>query len=256
MGGERRILRPVDLARAAGVSTQQVRNLLDAGVLPPAPRTAARYRRFDERHRGALLAYHALAEGYGQRTARAIMRAVHAEDLALALSLVDAAHAGLHEERLALRATGEALEAVAAQAPAPSPPLRSGLRIGEVAETIGVRSSALRVWEAAGLLSPRRERSTGYRSYGPADVRDARIIAVLRRARYPLDRIWPVLDGLRRTGGADALRAAIAHRQAEMTRQAFAMLEGAGRLHRYVTCAEPPLERGVGVAPAARGAPP
>ncbi len=72
-------LRPIDLARASGVSTQQVRNLLDAGVLPPAPRTTTGYRRFDERHRRALLAYHALAEGYGPRTARAIMQAVHAE---------------------------------------------------------------------------------------------------------------------------------------------------------------------------------
>ncbi|MFC6937015.1 hypothetical protein ACFQHO_46595 [Actinomadura yumaensis] len=35
MGGESRALRPVDLARAAGISTQQVRNYLDAGVLPP-----------------------------------------------------------------------------------------------------------------------------------------------------------------------------------------------------------------------------
>jgi DNA-binding transcriptional MerR regulator len=236
--GERADLRPADLARAAGISTQQVRNLVGAGVLPPAPRTATGYRRFDARHRRALLTYHALAAGYGQRTARAIMRSVHAEDLALALSLVDAAHAGLHEERLALRATGEALEAVAKEDPAPSPP-RSGLLVGEAAAVLGVRPSALRVWEAAGLLSPRRERSTGYRRYGPADVRDGRMIAVLRRAGYPLAQIWPVLDGLRRTGSADALRAAITRRQAEMTRQAFSMLEGSGLLHHYVTGDEP-----------------
>jgi DNA-binding transcriptional MerR regulator len=166
------------------------------------------------------------------------MRAVHAEDLAAALALVDAAHAALHGERVALRATGEALEAVAEEHPAPSPPSRAGLLVGEAAATLDVRPSALRVWESAGLLSPRRERSTGYRRYGSTDVRDARMIAVLRRAGYPLARIWPILDGLRRTGSADALRAAIAQRQAEMTRQAFAMLDGAGRLHRYVTNAE------------------
>ncbi|MEU9891555.1 MerR family DNA-binding transcriptional regulator [Sphaerisporangium sp. NPDC051011] len=74
-------LRPVDLARLVGVSAQQIRNYADAGVLPPAPRTPAGYRRFDERHRGALLTYRALAAGFGWGTARAIMRGVHAGDL-------------------------------------------------------------------------------------------------------------------------------------------------------------------------------
>lgn len=233
------ILRPVDLARAGGVSTQQIRNLLDAGVLPPAPRTTAGYRRFEARHRDALLAYQALSAGYGQPTARAIMRAVHVEDIAGALDLVNAAHAALHRERLDLRVTADALATVAEERPGPAAAPWSGLLVGKVATVLGVRPSALRVWEAAGLLAPRRARSTGYRRYGPNDVRDARMIALLRRAGYPLAQIWPVLDGLRRTGSADALRAAIARRQAAMTRQAFAMLEGAGRLHRYVANPEP-----------------
>ncbi|HEX2299657.1 MAG TPA: MerR family DNA-binding transcriptional regulator [Pseudonocardiaceae bacterium] len=71
-------LRPVDLARLAGISTQQIRNYADAGILPPAPRTRAGYRRFDARHRRALLTYRALTRGYGSDTARAIMQAVHA----------------------------------------------------------------------------------------------------------------------------------------------------------------------------------
>ena len=50
-------LRPVDLARAGGISTQQVRNYADAGVLPPAPRTPSGYRVFTAEHRRALLTY-------------------------------------------------------------------------------------------------------------------------------------------------------------------------------------------------------
>jgi DNA-binding transcriptional MerR regulator len=228
-------LRPIDLARAAGVSTQQIRNYADAGILPPAPRSPTGYRRFDGRHRRALLTYRALAGGYGWDTARAIMRAVHAGDLAGALSLVDAGHAALHEQRLSLRAAGEALEAVAAQTPDTVASTRDGMRIGEVAAHLGVRASALRVWEAAGLLAPTREPGTGYRRFSAADVRDARMINMLRHGRYPLTHIRPVLDGLRRTGSSDALRAAIAQREAGLTRQATAMLEGSGELHRYVT---------------------
>ena len=200
MSNERR-LRPVDLARLAGVSTQQIRNYEDAGVLPPAARTASGHRVLTDAHRRALLAYRALLKGYGPATATGIMRAVHDGDVPGALALVDAAHAALHEERVVLRAAGEALRTLAREEPAPLP--RSGLRIGEVAALLGVRTSALRVWEAAGLLSPGRERGTRYRVYAPADVRDARLVHILRRSHYPLDQIRTVLEGLRREGGSE-----------------------------------------------------
>ena len=230
-------LRPVDLARAAGISTQQIRNYADAGILPPTSWTTTGHRRFDARHRAALLTYRALARGYGPGTAQAIMHAVHDRNLPLALTLVDASHAALHEQRLSLQAVGEALEAVAEEAPSTLP--RSGMRIGEVAAHLGMRTSALRVWESAGLLMPRRDRATGYRWYSPTDVRDARMINMLRQGRYPLLQIRVILDGLRQTGSSDALRAAIARRQEELTQRATAMLEASSLLHGYVTAAAP-----------------
>ncbi|SFQ50664.1 DNA-binding transcriptional regulator, MerR family [Amycolatopsis arida] len=244
----------MDLARAAGISTQQVRNDLDAGVLPSAERTAAGYRRFTERHRRALLTYRALARSYGWTTAREIMRAVHAGDRAEALGLVDAAHAALHEQRRALAATAEALAAVTAQAATPpnlkaraddpDPPRSptgtaeapgTGLRVGEAAALLGMRPSALRLWEAAGLLAPPREHGTGYRRYRPEDVRDARVVQLLRQARYHLAQIEPVLADLRRAGSTDALRAALDRRRNEITRRSAAMLAAAGELHAYLT---------------------
>ncbi|MEU6122146.1 MerR family transcriptional regulator [Streptomyces sp. NPDC047123] len=228
-------LRPVDLARAAGVSPQQIRNYADAGILPPAPRSPAGYRRFDARHRQALLAYRALVRGHGSGTAQAVMRAVHRGDVPGALALVDAGHAALHEQRNALRTTGEALEAVAANGPAAPALPRSRLRVGEVAAHLGVRTSALRVWEAAGLLTPARDPVTHYRSYLPADVRDARVVHLLRQSHYLLPQIRPVLDDLRRSGGIGALRSALAARGSTLDARARAMLEGAAHLHDYLT---------------------
>ncbi|MFF4523984.1 MerR family transcriptional regulator [Streptomyces bluensis] len=256
-------LRPVDLARLAGISTQQIRNYEEAGVLPPAPRTESGYRTFDDVHRRALLAYRALAKGYGPVTATEIMRTVHADDIPGALALVDAAHAALHEERVSLRAASEALEALAREAraekaraekagaekagagsagaekprrfPRPGPGPGPDLRIGEVAALLGVRTSALRVWESAGLLTPRRERGTAYRHYSPADVRDARLVHTLRRSHYPLHQIRPVLEDLHRTGGSEALHESIAARRAALTERTTAMLAGAGHLHAYLT---------------------
>lgn len=230
-------LRPVDLARAAGISAQQVRNYADAGILPATPRSASGHRRFSARHRDALLTYRALMKGFGPRTAEDIMHAVHADDVAAALALVDAGHAALHEQRLSLRAAGEALEAIAKQSPDTAPLPRSRMRIGEVAEHLGVRTSALRLWEAEGLLAPGRDTTTGFRYYEPTDIRDARMITMLRRSRYPLDQIRPILDGVRETGSSEALREAIARRQSALTRQGADMLAAASHLHRYI--AEP-----------------
>lgn len=226
------VLRPVDLARLVGVSTQQIRNYAAAGILPAASRTGSGYRRFGAPHRQALLTFRALMPGFGGGTAREIMRALHQGETARALALVDEAHAGRHEQRLALRATAEALQAVAGQETEPAP--RAALRIGEVAARLGVRTSALRVWEAAGLLTPRRERGTGYRVFGPADVRDARMIDTLRRGRYRFTQIRPVIEGLRESGSSEALRAAVAQREAEVGERSLAMLTGAAALRRYV----------------------
>ena len=56
------------------------------------------------------------------------------------------------------------------------------LRISEVARRVGISSSALRAWEALGLVSPQRTQSR-YRLYAEADVRLLQRAVFLRRAR-------------------------------------------------------------------------
>ena len=48
------------------------------------------------------------------------------------------------------------------------------MSISELAAALGVRPSALRYWDAEGLVVPRRATAGGARQYSPADVRDAR----------------------------------------------------------------------------------
>ncbi|WP_432948602.1 MerR family transcriptional regulator [Kribbella sp. CA-253562] len=227
-------LRPVDLARRVGVSTQLIRNYEAAGVLPEAPRTESGYRQYDEQHLAALLTYRALAPGFGAESAQLIMRAVHDGDVELALRVIDQCHAELHEQRRATDTASEALGAAAEQFLDGQPVAGPPLRVGELAHQLGIRTSALRVWEAAGLLTPARERGTNYRRYQPAQVRDARIIHMLRQGRYSFDQIRPVLEGLRRTGSTEALRAAVAERRAAHDRRTRAMLHGAALLDGYL----------------------
>ena len=225
-------MRPVDLARAAGVSTQQVRNLEAAGALPEAERSPSGYRRYGERHLAALLAYTALVPGLGARSARAIMAAAGEGRTREALELVDAAHAALHQARTSLAEIERTLSAAVEQEPAADAP--DMLRVGALARLLGVRTSALRVWEAAGLLTPAREAGTGYRVYRAQDVRDARIIQTLRESYYLFDRIRPIIDGLRRTGGSEALREALADRRSSLDRRSLALLEGASLLWSFM----------------------
>ena len=56
------------------------------------------------------------------------------------------------------------------------------LRISEVARRLGISSSALRAWEALGLVVPQRTESR-YRLYAEADVRLLQRALFLRRAR-------------------------------------------------------------------------
>jgi DNA-binding transcriptional MerR regulator/quercetin dioxygenase-like cupin family protein len=60
-------------------------------------------------------------------------------------------------------------------------PIRT-LRISEVARRVGISSSALRAWEALGLVSPQRTASR-YRLFSESDVRLLQRAIFLRRAR-------------------------------------------------------------------------
>ncbi len=63
-----------------------------------------------------------------------------------------------------------------------TPGRRPLLRISEVARRLAISSSALRAWEALGLVSPQRTQSR-YRMYTEADVRLLQRAIFLRRAR-------------------------------------------------------------------------
>jgi DNA-binding transcriptional MerR regulator len=225
--------RPADLAAAAGISTQQVRNDEAAGVLPFVGRTASGYRVYTEHHLRALLTYRALARAHGPATARDIMRSVHRSDVAGALEMIDVGHSQLQEQRQQLRATQRALDAVAGDDIAD---VRDDddMLIGEVADALGIRASALRSWDAAGLVRPGRTPRYEYRTYSPTDVRDARVTAQLRLSGYGLDQIREVLQAWRVTGGAQAIRAASANREDALAHRSRSMLAAAAALSGFL----------------------
>lgn len=231
-------MRTVAVARHAGYSVQQVRNLERDGVLPPATRTTAGYRVYTEQHVRSALAYRALAAGTGPVEARKIMRAAHGYPASELLALLDAAHARLDKERRELKLAIEAAETIAAE-PIEDVRPSDSMSISELAVALGVRPSALRHWDAEGLVVPRRASARGTRRYSPHDVRDARIVHQLRIAGYRIARLRILMPELRRAHRWDEVMTTLAARDASIDARSKALLEGAAALSAVISPVSP-----------------
>lgn len=224
-------LRPADLAREHGLSTQAVRNYERDGALPPAARTASGYRVYTSVHAAALRAYLALIPAYGHAAAGQVMAALHRDSLDDALLVIDRGHSQLLRDRETLSSVRSAIE----QLTDASPAVAAGSRtIGELAHRLGVTPATLRAWESVGILVPSRDPSTGYRLYGASDVRDAELAHLLRRGGYLLEHIATVVQQIRTAGGTESLAAALADWQRKLTAQGLAMLTASARLSEYL----------------------
>jgi DNA-binding transcriptional MerR regulator len=235
--------RAVDIARTAGISVQQVRNYVDLGVLPPVERTPSGYRIFTADHAAAVVAVRRMAAGHGWARTRAIMRAVHAGDLDTALAELDSGHSELDRERAEIVRVLAAVDELAAAVPPPAATRRGPLRVGEVARVTGVRTSALRLWERHGLLRPSRDASTGYRAYDAAELRNARVVALLRRGGYPIPIVRAVLDELRTTGDPSRVRAELSARERDLAVRSRNRLAASAALNTYLDHRTPPPPR-------------
>ncbi|CAM5443637.1 MerR family transcriptional regulator [Streptomyces spiroverticillatus] len=234
-----RSLRPVDLAREHGLSTQAVRNYEDEGILPPAARTASGYRSYTPAHAQALRAFLALRPGYGHGVAAEILRCAHREDTGTLFRLIDGAHAELLHERDTLAEVTTALGALTAEPRTyPRTRTRTDPTVGTLARQLGLHPASLRKWEAAGILRPRRDPATGHRRYPPEAVRDAYVARQLRRGGFPLDRIRVFTEQLRGAGDAGALGEVLAEWHGRLDRRSRAMLAAGRELDAYLDLVE------------------
>ncbi len=70
------------------------------------------------------------------------------------------------------------------------------VKIGELADRLGLTTRALRYWEERSLLPPARRTSGGMRVYGDEHVRAARGILRLKQAGFALDEIVEIQRAL------------------------------------------------------------
>lgn len=202
-------LRTTDVARESGYSVQQVRDLERLGVVPSAVRAANGYRSYAPVHIQALRAYRGLARAAGPVGARRLLAELFAApptgELADAAAAIGAVHVQLAREREEVLRAQEALRAIRSETAVPdgggadrNSCAADVLTITELASALGVRTSTLRFWEQEGLAVPERVTRLRARQYGPAAVREARIVAALRGSGYPIPAVRDIiltLDG-------------------------------------------------------------
>lgn len=227
-------LRTKDLARAAHISVQTVRNFEASGFMPVAERSPSGYRRYTQQHLVALKTARELIGGYGWQRTQQIMQAVHQGRLPDALALIDQRHAELDRTRLQLEQTLAALNVLAAQLPPEKHAhFSEPLHVSAAARLVGVRVSALRFWEQQGLLQPVREKSSRYRLYDERQLRRLHIVALLRQANHDFAAIRTTLDELD-AGLPQRAVAAVEQRRSEVASMSWRCVQAMSMFYVYL----------------------
>lgn len=231
-----RNLRPIDLAREHGISTQAVRNYEKDGFIPPAHRTGSGYRLYTETHASALRAFLALVPAHGHALSGEIMQAVNAGRIDATLTLIDRSHVRLLKQRETLDEVGAAVRDLATGGDVirPRPASTASLGIGPLSKRLGVTAATLRNWERQGLLAPRRDSKSHQRVYGPEDLRNAELTHLLRRGGYRLERIRHIINQIDLAGGTPAIHAALGDWRRGLTARGIAMLDASAKLSQYM----------------------
>lgn len=94
------------------------------------------------------------------------------------------------------------------------------LKIGELAEQVGIAVGSIRYYESLGLIQPEHRSESGYRYYSPEAVRRLQFIKKAQCLTFSLHEIQQVL-GVRRQGdpACPKVRELLAHKMADLDEQ-------------------------------------
>jgi DNA-binding transcriptional MerR regulator len=221
------------------MSTSQVRNYEKVGFLPPAPRTSSGYRVYGDQHVTALRVARLLKKGYGWSQAQAAMQAVHEHDPDRALSVADESHANIHAQRTFITRALAALELARRDTSMVlGLHLRQGrtVSVGEAASALGVNRSAIRYWEARGVLEAIRD-AGNRRRYDHTLLRKLELIRLLREINYDFDTITTAVNDLSDTDSR-ATRRALERRKERVQEASRAAARATRALLAYIETSE------------------
>lgn len=188
-------MKGIEIARKLHISTSALRHYEAWGLVPYVERAANGYRLYTKEHEAYFQCIRAMYTGFGMELIREVMpRIIRGEKLD-ALWLINKAQVRLHAEKEIVQKTVGMLDLKELN-DLPKYRNKHSFTIGEVAEEANVSTSTIRHWEKEGLIKPERQHESGFRIYGPSDIRKVLIIRTVQRVVYSLDTVREVVSEL------------------------------------------------------------
>ncbi|CAM4450388.1 DNA-binding transcriptional MerR regulator [Paenibacillus endophyticus] len=188
-------MKGIEIAKKLNISTSALRHYEAWGLVPHVERAANGYRLYTREHEAYFQCIRAMYTGFGMELIREVMpRIIRGEKLD-ALWLINKAQVRLNAEKEIVQKTVDMLDLKELN-DLPKYRKNHSFTIGEVAEEANVSASTIRHWEKEGLIKPQRQHESGFRIYGPSDIRKVLIIRTVQRVVYSLDTVREVVAEL------------------------------------------------------------
>lgn len=201
-------MKGIEIAKELNISTSALRHYGSWGLVPPVERAANGYRMYTEEHKAYFQCIRALLPGFGMDLIKEVMPLIKKGAVVEALWKLNQAQVNLHTEKETVRKTVELLQ-LKEFTDMPSYHKQQYVTIGEAAREANVSASSIRHWEKEGLIDPPRHKESGFRMFGPADIRRLFVIRTVQRAAFSLDIVREVLSDLEKNNVTQAREMAI-----------------------------------------------
>lgn len=184
---------PNQIAGMLQVSTTTLRRYEEQDLIPAVPRTPSNHRYYGEVHVQAFTTIRILLQGYDIPVAYEVMRMMKQGQTEQALWMINGQQHQIHLEMKRV----EDILAMIRHTDLPSTlntEWTTPMNIGEAAAIAGVRTSAIRHWEAEGLIRSERNPENGFRMFSLAELRKILVISSLRKTVYYIDNMRSLLS--------------------------------------------------------------
>ncbi|MBD8069629.1 MerR family DNA-binding transcriptional regulator [Bacillus sp. PS06] len=201
-------MKGIEIAKKLNISTSTLRHYESWGLIPFVDRAANGYRIYTSVHEAYFQCIRALLPGFGMDLVKEIMPLIKNGQMMEGLWLINKAQVNLYTEKATVQKTIEILD-LKDLTEIPNYSKKTFFTIGEVAKEANVSASAIRHWEKEGLITPERNKESGFRIYSPSDIRTVLIIRTVQRVVYSLDIVREIISDLENNNVAQAKKMAL-----------------------------------------------
>jgi DNA-binding transcriptional MerR regulator len=188
-------MRGIEIAKKLAISTSALRHYEAWGIVPAVERQENGYRVYTPLHEAYFRCIREMLPGFGMDFIKKLFPIIISGNIPTALWEVNQKQVGLAQEKKLVEQTIKMLDPNVL-ATLPHYQHKKYFSIGEVAKEALVSTSAIRHWEKAGLLSPKRNPESHFREFDIADIRKIFIIRTIQHSVFSLANVKEILTSV------------------------------------------------------------